>query len=135
VKKNRRGKEFLRDALLQQLEGCGLCPCALEVRFHPVRRWRFDLAWLDVEVACEVQGGTWLPRGGHTTGKGFANDREKMNTAQIMGVDRCRGHHGTDSLWLCCEGHQRRTSRERQRPPRDHERVRLVRGDLQRSQG
>ena len=78
-----------------------------EYRFHPVRRWRLDLAWtgeivrrestsadgcsdmkywLDIVplVAVECHGGTYSG-GRHTRGKGFENDREKMNEAQLAG--------------------------------------------------
>jgi len=56
----------------------------LEYRFHPVRRWRFDLAWPDLRVACEVEGGTWAG-GRHTRGSGFEADAIKYNTAAIDG--------------------------------------------------
>jgi hypothetical protein len=55
-----------------------------EFRFHPVRKWRFDLAWPELKVALERHGSTWT-RGHHTRGAGFRDDREKMNTAQTMG--------------------------------------------------
>jgi hypothetical protein len=55
-----------------------------EHRFHPQRRWRFDLAWPDLLVAVEVHGGVFH-HGRHNRGVGFTNDREKMNTALCMG--------------------------------------------------
>ena len=55
-----------------------------ELQFHPVRKWRFDRAWPDHKVAVEIHGGIWTG-GRHTRGRGFLNDREKMNTAQLMG--------------------------------------------------
>lgn len=55
-----------------------------EHRFHPVRKWRFDLAFLQSKVAIEIHGGIWSG-GRHTRGMGFENDREKINEAQIMG--------------------------------------------------
>lgn len=48
------------------------------------RLWRFDLAWPDYKVGLERHGGTWAA-GHHTQGKGFRDDREKMNQAQILG--------------------------------------------------
>lgn len=56
----------------------------MEHRFHPKRRWRFDFADIDLKVAVEVHGGTFSG-GRHTRGVGFEKDREKMNTAQLMG--------------------------------------------------
>lgn len=47
------------------------------------RKWAADFAFPQM-VICEVHGGVHVG-GRHTTGPGFVNDREKMNTAQIMG--------------------------------------------------
>lgn len=55
-----------------------------EHRFHPVRKWRFDLAFPEHKVAIEVHGAVFSG-GRHTRGMGFENDREKNNEAQIMG--------------------------------------------------
>lgn len=55
-----------------------------EHRFHPVRRWRFDYAFLDEKVAVEIEGGIWSG-GRHTRGKGFIGDLDKYNMAQKMG--------------------------------------------------
>ena len=62
----------------------------LEHRFHPVRLWRFDLAWPDSRVAVECEGGVYT-RGRHTRGKGFEADCEKYNAATARGwkVFRC----------------------------------------------
>jgi hypothetical protein len=57
---------------------------AVEVRFAPPRRWRFDYAWVDHRVALEVDGGVWT-RGRHLRGKGFLGDMEKMNRATVLG--------------------------------------------------
>lgn len=71
--------------LMLQLRAIGLEATA-EVRAIPERRWRFDVGlpaenpWLLVEV----HGGVWRS-GRHTTGKGFTNDREKINTAVSRG--------------------------------------------------
>ena len=55
-----------------------------EYRFDVTRRWRFDFAWLEQRVACEVDGGSWT-QGRHTRGKGFEADLEKHNAAQLQG--------------------------------------------------
>ena len=74
----------LEDTLLFQIKAAGLPEPEREYRFHPVRKWRFDLAWPSQQIAVEVQGGTWV-QGKHSRGQGHTNDCEKMNTAQIMG--------------------------------------------------
>ncbi len=51
-----------------------------EYRFHPTRRWRFDLAWPSVKLAVEIEG-----RGRHQTFMGFAKDAEKYNAALLLG--------------------------------------------------
>lgn len=57
---------------------------AEEVRFHPSRKWRFDLAWPAQKIAVEIQGGIFI-RGGHSRGVGQEADMEKFNEAQAMG--------------------------------------------------
>lgn len=55
-----------------------------EYRFHPVRKFRFDVAWPDAMVAAEIDGGVWTG-GRHTTGAGFIRDQEKTNLAALAG--------------------------------------------------
>lgn len=62
----------------------GLPSYEIEVRFHPKRRWRLDYAWPELKIGLEVHGGHHS-NGRHTRGVGFANDREKMNEAQLLG--------------------------------------------------
>lgn len=75
-----------------------------EQRFHKTRRWRFDFAWPDYKVACEVEGGTWT-HGRHTRGLGFQKDCTKYNEAALLGwlVLRVTGHHiesGKALVWI-----------------------------------
>ena len=51
----------------------------------PSRRFRFDLCWPAVRLAVEVQGGIFLPKGAHTSGKGVTRDCEKAALAMIEG--------------------------------------------------
>jgi very-short-patch-repair endonuclease len=53
-------------------------------RFHPIRRWRFDFAWLDQRLAVEVDGGTYSA-GRHVRASGFHGDAEKLNAATELG--------------------------------------------------
>lgn len=55
-----------------------------EYRFHDKRKWRFDFAILEQQIAIEVEGGVWTG-GRHTRGNGFLKDAEKYNEASIMG--------------------------------------------------
>jgi len=61
-----------------------LPPPNVEHRFHPVRRWRFDLAWPDRLLYVEVDGGTWVG-GRHNRGAGYERDCEKLNSAAELG--------------------------------------------------
>lgn len=56
----------------------------LEHRFHPKRRWRFDVACPAKKIAFEVEGGTWSG-GRHVNPIGFQKDCEKYNMATSMG--------------------------------------------------
>lgn len=53
-----------------------------EHRFHPERRWRFDFAWPEHQVAVAIDGGQWAPYGGRHARDG---DREKLNQAAVLG--------------------------------------------------
>ena len=66
------------------LRSVGLPAPVREHRFHPVRRWRFDYAWIEHKVALEVEGGVWTG-GRHTRGAGFVGDMEKYNAATVAG--------------------------------------------------
>lgn len=59
-------------------------PFEPEYPFHPTRKWRLDFAIPLDKIGIEVHGGVFS-QGRHTRGKGFTEDREKMNEAQIMG--------------------------------------------------
>ena len=56
-----------------------------EYRFHPVRRWRFDWAFVSPnKIGLEVEGGIWTG-GRHVRGAGFLKDIEKYNAAAVLG--------------------------------------------------
>lgn len=55
-----------------------------EHRFHPTRRWRFDIAWPEYKIAVEIDGGVWT-NGRHTRGSGYVKDLEKFNAAAKLG--------------------------------------------------
>lgn len=75
-----------------------------ELQFHPSRKWRFDYAWPELLIALELHGGTYSG-GRHTNGKGFTEDREKMNSAillgwQVLEVTPEHIKNGTARQWL-----------------------------------
>lgn len=77
-------KSELETALIWQIKAAGLPEPVTEYRFHPPRRFRFDLAWPDHMVAVEIQGGVWSG-GRHTRGAGYETDCDKANLAAMGG--------------------------------------------------
>lgn len=55
-----------------------------EYRFHDKRKWRFDYAFPQLQIAIEIDGGVWT-NGRHTRGSGFVKDMIKFNTATELG--------------------------------------------------
>lgn len=75
------------DELLWQLRATDPIQAALalrEHRFHPTRKWRFDLAWPIRRVAVEVDGGAFIA-GRHARGAGIRGDCEKFSEAAALG--------------------------------------------------
>jgi hypothetical protein len=72
------------EALLFQFQLAGLPEPEREFLFHKKRKWRFDLAWPDLLIAVEVEGGIWT-NGRHVRGEGYEADCEKYNEAQLAG--------------------------------------------------
>jgi hypothetical protein len=62
----------------------GLPVPVAEHRFHPVRKWRFDWAFVPPRIAVEVEGGAFT-NGRHTRGAGFLKDIEKYGEAAALG--------------------------------------------------
>lgn len=95
-------KERYTDLLLGDLRMAGLPAPVREHRFHPVRRWRFDLCWINegIKLAVEIDGGGYsnpikCPRcgantghragGRHHRGIGYERDCEKLAEAASLG--------------------------------------------------
>jgi len=57
-------------------------PFQRELKLVPDRKFRWDFVVLTLAV--EIQGGTWIS-GGHTTGKGYQRDCEKMQLVILEG--------------------------------------------------
>lgn len=82
--KTKRGPSHLETALEQQIALARLPKPVREYRFHPVRKWRFDFAWPELMIACEVEGGLFI-QGGHSRGAAYEDDCEKYNAAALLG--------------------------------------------------
>lgn len=63
----------------------GLPKPTLEWKFHPKRKWQADLAWPELMIAVEIEGGVFT-RGRHTSPQGFIGDMEKYNAYAVMGI-------------------------------------------------
>ena len=74
----------LRDAMMVHIRAHGVPMPIAEYRPSGKRDWRIDLAWPVDRVALELHGGIWSD-GRHVRGKGFRQDREKMNELQLLG--------------------------------------------------
>lgn len=60
-------------------------PCAAEYRFHPIRKWRFDLAIVPLKIAIEYEGIAGSKWSRHTSLTGYTGDADKYNEAQLHG--------------------------------------------------
>lgn len=77
-------REDFAGTLAAQATMRGLPEPVREHRFHPVRGWRFDLAYPGALVAVEVDGGAFAG-GRHTSGPGFREDCVKLSEAAALG--------------------------------------------------
>jgi len=65
-------------------ERMGLPRPVQELRFHPVRLWRMDMAWPEHKVYLEIQGGLFS-NGRHNRGAAMLKEFEKVNSASGLG--------------------------------------------------
>jgi hypothetical protein len=75
----------LEDLLLAQIRAVGLPEPERQARLVPGRKFLWDFAWREHGLACEVQGGIFLPKGAHTSGVGVTRDCEKAALALLEG--------------------------------------------------
>lgn len=62
----------------------------------PDRRFRIDWCFVPQKVSCEVDGGTWMPKGGHNTGAAMKADFEKGRLLSAAGFRQL--HWSTDDI-------------------------------------
>lgn len=77
-------ESHLEQTLLTLITLEGLPRPVTQFRFHPVRRWRSDLAWPEQKLLVEVEGGIYTS-GRHVRGAGYEGDCEKYNEAVLLG--------------------------------------------------
>jgi very-short-patch-repair endonuclease len=80
----KRGRSKLEETLESHINMAGLPTPETEYQFAKPRRWRFDFAWIDRKIACEVEGGVFI-NGGHTRGAAYEKNCEKYNAAALAG--------------------------------------------------
>jgi hypothetical protein len=84
-REDRKAKQALRQ--LEFVRACasyGIPQPACEYKFLSSRRFCFDYAWPDLQIAIEQEGGIWI-MGRHSRGSGFLKDAEKYNLAALAG--------------------------------------------------
>lgn len=85
------GGSHLERLLRGQIASLGAPTPQTEYRFHPDRQWRTDLAWPDLRLLVEVEGGVWMRGGGrHNRAEGFTNDARKYNSCALLGYTLLR---------------------------------------------
>lgn len=55
-----------------------------EYQFHPERKWKFDLVVNSLKIAIEYEG-IFSEKSRHTGVKGYTEDANKYNAAQLLG--------------------------------------------------
>ena len=80
-------REHWENALWLQLVACHLPLPARNVYWHPTRRYHSEFVYTDARdmLIIEVDGGIWLTKSGHTTGRGYERDRIRDAEALAMG--------------------------------------------------
>lgn len=56
-----------------------------EYKFHPIRRFRLDFADPETKVGVEINGGIWMAKSGHNSGRGLQADYQKACEAMGLG--------------------------------------------------
>ena len=79
------GKKGLEETMRLLIAASHLPTPRQQYKAIPGRRYSWDFAWPEAKILLEVQGGTWMSKGGHNTGSGINRDNEKANLANIAG--------------------------------------------------
>ena len=77
--------------LVEQLRAAGILDAEREYKFHPQRKWRFDVALIagEFRLGIEIQGGLWSgvadAKRAHAMPLNIMRDYEKHNAAVVLG--------------------------------------------------
>src|SRR5574343_1345105 len=83
IPEQKKEPSVLEERLIVQLDRAGISGFTREHRFCE-RRWRFDVCWVGMKLAVEVEGGLHC-RGRHVRPDGFRKDAAKYRRAAILG--------------------------------------------------
>jgi very-short-patch-repair endonuclease len=75
----------LEELFLFQMKACRIPMPQRRVQFHPTRKFEWDYVWPSIKFWVEIDGGEWMKKGAHNTGKGIRRDREKDCEAFLLG--------------------------------------------------
>ena len=70
--------------LLRDIAALGIPTPEREWQFHPVRKWAVDIAWPDLGVCMEIEGGAFVG-GHHFRGVGAEEDMRKYRALAVRG--------------------------------------------------
>ena len=82
TKTKRTGPE---DQFARDMGAAGIRGYKRNVQFIPGRKFEADFFFPRLKLCVEVDGGLWMPKGGHTSGSGAKRDRERDILAYISG--------------------------------------------------
>lgn len=78
-------KSDLEELFMFQMKAVRFPMPQRQLKFCPGRQFEWDFAWPSIKFWVEVDGGEWMEKGAHNTGKAIRRDREKDAEAFLMG--------------------------------------------------
>ena len=76
----------VENIMAKQLREHGIYGYRRNARFIDGRRFQADFFFPSARLVLEVDGGVYMVRGGHTTGTGYTNDRERNVEGLLQGI-------------------------------------------------
>lgn len=84
--KTKNKKTPIENKMCEQLREAKINGFRRNSTFIKGRRFQADFWFPRERIALEVDGGVWLPKGGHTSGVGYTRDRERDVEALLQGI-------------------------------------------------